>query len=365
MHFSAILLSGKQFQNPSLSDEQKGWSAAPPSSAHSPVLFACVELFGQSVLERTVARLKKAGLCNISVIAVSNCISFHETKEVRIAIPAPAEDRWSVVKRALLKDVQRGIGTVLIAELGAYVELDLPAALQFHRAKAQPVTPIHDALGSLPYWVVDAARVLSSPNFLFPPDEDRIINAPVPYKVQDYVNRLEDPKDFRRLVVDAFLGRCSIVPAGREVKPGVWIDEGAHVHKTARLVAPSYMGRNSRVQPGAVITRCSNLERNCSVGEGSLVSDASLLPHTMIGRGLDVSSALVDGNNLIDLGRKISLRIEDPNLISNVPPVQQHVPSYLPEYADPERPTPDRDLEYSEYLSRAKGRLLEVFKGEV
>ncbi|MGC2248792.1 MAG: hypothetical protein WA609_19470 [Terriglobales bacterium] len=299
------------------------------------------------------------------MIAASNCISFHETREVRIAIQKPAEDRWANVKRALLKDVQRGIETVLIAELGAYVELDLPAALQFHRAKAQPVTPIHDDMGSLAYWIVDAARVLSNPDSFFPPDEDRIINAPVPYKVRGYVNRLEDPRDFRRLVVDAFLGRCSIAPAGREVKPGVWIDEGARLHKTARLVAPSYIGCNTRIQPGAVITRCSNVERNCNVGEGSLVSNASLLPHTMIGRGLDVSAALVNGNNFIDLDRKISFRIEDPNLISNVPPVKQHVPSYLPEYAEADRPTPDRDLEYSEYLSRAKGRLLEVFKGEV
>jgi NDP-sugar pyrophosphorylase family protein len=364
VHFSAILLSGKRPPNPFLSYTHSEWIPGISTSNTLPASLACLELFGQSVLERTVARLKKTGLRNISVIAASDCISFHETGEVRIVIPKRTEDRWSIVKRALLKDVQRGIETVLVAELGAYVELDLPAALQFHRAKGQPVTPLHDSHGSLSYWIVDAARVLSSPDFSFPPDEDRIINAPVPFKVQGYVNRLADPRDFRHLVVDAFLGRCSIAPAGREVKPGVWIDEGARLHKTARLVAPSYVGCNTRVQPGAVITRCSNLERNCKVGEGSLVSDASLLPHTMIGRGLDVSTALVDGNDFIDISRNIALRIEDPNLISNVPPVK-HVPVYRPEYEEADRPSPDRDLEYSEYLSRAKGRLLEVFKGEV
>jgi NDP-sugar pyrophosphorylase family protein len=365
VHFSAILLSGKRPANPFLSFSHSDWVAGLSISDTLPASLACVELFGQSILERTVARFKKAGLRNISVIAASDCISFHETKEVRIAIPKRTEDRWSIVKRALLKDVQRGIETVLVAELGAYVELDLSGALQFHRAKGQPVTPIHDSGGSLCYWIVDAARVLSSPDFCFPPDEDRIINAPVPFKVQGYVNRLADARDFRRLVVDAFLGRCSIAPTGRETKPGVWIDDGARLHKTARLVAPCYVGRNTRVQAGAVITRCSNLERNCSVGEGSLVSGASLLPHTMIGRGLDVSAAFVDGNDFMDLGRNVSLRIEDPNLISNVPPVKQHVPVYLPEYEETDRPSPDLDLEYSQYLSRAKGRFLEVFKGEV
>jgi NDP-sugar pyrophosphorylase family protein len=364
VHFSAILISGKRPTNPSLSSSHSDWIAGISASNALPASFACAELFGQSVLERTVARFKKSGLRNISVVAASDCISFHETNEVRIAIPKRAEDRWSIVKRTLLKDVQRGIETVLVAELGAYVELDLPAALQFHRAKAQPVTPIQDDHGSLSYWIVDATRVFSSPDFSFPPDEDRIINAPVPYVVRGYVNRLANPRDFRRLITDAFLGRCSIAFSGREVKPGVWIDEGARLHKTARLVAPSYVGCNSRVQPGAVITRCSNIERNCTVGEGSLVSDASLLPHTMIGRGLDVSSALVDGNDFIDLGRNVSLRIEDPNLISSVPPVKQ-APVYRPEYEEADRPSQDADLEYSEYLSRAKGRLLEVFKGEV
>ncbi len=370
MHFSAILLSGKSPTGPISGDSVNArpgidWSDSLSANDALPAALACVELFGQSLLERTVARFKKAGLRNVSVIAASDCIGFHETRDVRVVIPKRVEDRWSIAKRALLKDLQRGIDTVLIAEVGAYVELDLPAALQFHRAKAQPITPIHDGQGSLSYWIVDAAHVLSSPGFSFPSDEDELTNAVVPFKVQGYVNRLADPHDFRRLVADAFLGRCSITPAGREIKPGVWIDEGASVHKTARLVAPCYVGRSTRVQRGAVITRCSNLERNCDVGEGSLVSHASLLPHTMIGRGLDVSAALVDRTGFLDLDRNVLLRIQDPNLISDVPPQKQHVPAYLPEYEEADRPDSGLDLEQGEYLSRAKGRLLEVFKGEV
>jgi NDP-sugar pyrophosphorylase family protein len=370
VHFSAILLSGKSPTGPvsgySIDARPSiDWSVGLSPNDALPASLACVELFGQSILERTVARFKRAGLRNISVIAASDCISFHGTRDVRVAIPKRADDRWSIVKRALLKDLQHGIDTVLIAELGAYVELDLSAALQFHRAKAQPITPIHDAHGSLSCWIVDSAPVLSNHGFSFAPDEDKITNALVPFEVQGYVNRLADPHDFRRLVADAFLGRCSIAPAGREIKPGVWIDDGARVHKTARLVAPCYVGRDTRVQAGAVITRCSNLERNCDVGEGSLVSDASLLPHTMIGRGLDVSAALVDRTGFVDLGRNVLLRIQDPNLISDVPPQKQHVPAYFPEYEEADRQDSGLDLEYGEYLSRAKGRLLEVFKGEV
>jgi carbonic anhydrase/acetyltransferase-like protein (isoleucine patch superfamily) len=374
VHFSAILLGGKCPSIPTPSHTMNAgsnasldidWDAGLSLNHTLQPSLACVELFGQSVLERTVARFKRAGLRAISVIAASDCISLHETRDIRIAIPRRAEDRWSIVKRALLRDLQNGIDTVLIAEVGAYVELDLPAALQFHRAKSRAVTPIHDAQGSLSYWIVDAARVLANPSFSLPPDDDRLVDAPEAYRVEGYVNRLADAADFRQLVVDSFLGRCAIRPAGREIKPGVWIENGARVHKTVRLVAPTYVGCNTRVHAGAVITRFSNLERNCNVGQGSMVSGSTLLPHTLIGRGLDVSSALVDRTDFTDLGRNVTLRIQDPSLISDVPPQKQYAPAYLPEYEEADRSTADAGLEYFEYLSRAKGRLLEVFKGGV
>jgi hypothetical protein len=341
------------------------WPALQSTKTSLPTPFACAELFGQSVLERTVARFRQTGLRHISVIAGSDGLSFYETKDARITIPKPSEDRCTILKRMLLRDLQRGIDTVLIAELGAYVEIDLPSALQFHRAIAQPITPIHDARGSLGYWIVDAARVLASPDFSFPFEDDRVVNPPVPCHIDCYVNRLANPRDFRNLVIDSFFGRCSIKPSGREVKPGVWVEGGARIHKTVRLVAPCYVGSNARIQAGAVITRCSNLERNCEVGEGTLVFDASLLPHTMVGRGLDVSTAVVDRVNFVDLTRNVMLHIQDPNLISDVPPQEQCAPAYLPEYEEAGSRNSDLEPESSQYLSRAKGRLLEVFKGEV
>ena len=386
MYFSAILLSGGyparvvsdcsldfKAATPGGNDNRylndvmpmTNWSGLQPMNASMPASLACVELFGQSALERMVVRFRQAGLRSVSVIASSDCLSLYETKEVRITVPKISEDRGALLKRMLLRDLQRGIDTVLVAEVGAYVEIDLPAALQFHRTIAQPITPIHDAHGCLAYWIVDVPRVLANPDFSLPLDENTLINAPAPWLEHGYVNRLETPRDFRTLVIDSFLGRCSIKPSGREVKPGVWVEGGARVHKTARLVAPCYVGSDARVQAGAVITRCSNLERNCEVGEGSLVFDASLFPHTMVGRGLDISTAIVDRVDFVDLARNVSLHIQDPNLISDVPPQKQHVPAYLPEYEGAGLHGSDLAPESSQYLSRAKGRLLEVFKGEV
>lgn len=365
MHLSAVLLTGKRPSSPMLSAPMAGESACHQPLETTPASMACVELFGQSVLQRTIVSLQKAGVHAISVIAPSGCVTFRDTKNVAITIAESSADRWRAVGRSLKKHAQRGIDTILIAELGAYVELDIHGALKFHRANGQPVTPLHDSQGPLSYWIVDIARLTSGRDFPLALGEDATPSSPVPYRIEGYVNRLSRPRDFRRLVVDAFLGRCAIRPRGREIKPGVWIDEGARLHKTARLVAPTYVGCNTRVQSGAVITRFSNLERNCYIGDGSLIANASILPHTMIGRGLDVSAAFVDGSDFVHLDRNVTLRIQDPNLISNAAPRKLHMPTYLPEYEESDRHTPDLELEYSQYLARAAGRLLEVFKGEV
>ena len=374
MPFSAILLGGRPacttlsgYAMRSRADvdaDRFGWKADLSLNNDLPPSLACVEVFGQSVLERTIATCKQAGLRSLSVIAPTG-IGFHQTKDVRIAVPKCAENRWSIVRRTLLRNLQEGIDTVLIAELGAYVEIDLPSALRFHRAKKQRITPIHDKQGSLSYWIVDVASFLSTRDGSLPPDESGIVNPPVPLVVHTYVNRLAHPRDFRRLVVDAFLGRCSIHPSGIEIKPGVWVERQARVHKTARLVAPCYVGSDTRVRPAAVVTRCSNLERNCNVGEGSLISDASLLPHTLVGSGLDVAAAVVDRIDFVDLDRNVTVRIQDPSLISDIPPQKRYVPSYVPEFGDTEHPSAELDVAHLHYLARAKGRLLEVFKGEV
>jgi NDP-sugar pyrophosphorylase family protein len=357
---SAILLTGKRSFSPTM-----GESAGRQSEDAGPASFACVELFGQSILERTILRLQQAGVRNISVVASSICVEFVAAKNVAVTIAAQPDDCWPTVKRLFQNHVQRGTDTVLIADLGAYVEFDVAKALQFHMAKRQAVTPLHDAHTSLSYWFVDASQAMPSRALAFPPDEDRMADRPVPYLVDGYVNQLADAHDFRRLVVDAFFGRTSITPSGREIKPGVWIDSGARVHKSARLVGPVYIGRSTRVHPGAVISRCTSLERNCSVGQGSLIVNSSILPHTIVGRGLDICAAVVDGSDFIHLHQNVTVHIEDPYLVSSAVSRPLQLPAYLPQYEGVDRRTEQLEVEYSQYLSRAAGRLLEVFKGQV
>jgi NDP-sugar pyrophosphorylase family protein len=91
--------------------------------------------------------------------------------------------------------------------------------------------------------------------------------------------------------------------------------EQAHVHREARVVAPAYIGRRAKVNAAGLVTRSSSLERDCEVGEATVVEDASILADTHLGRWLDVSHAVVDGNTFVDLRSEVAVEIADGALV--------------------------------------------------
>jgi hypothetical protein len=217
--------------------------------------------------------------------------------------------------------------------LGAYVEVNVADALEFHRRQGTPLTQLEDSQGSREFWIVDSHWFrTAATGCTLPFRYGEFPGLPRPCRMSGYVNHLTEARDLRRLVLDGFLSRCEIKLRGREVRPGIWLDDGARVHKFTRLVAPVYLGRSTKVASCAVITRFSNLEHHCQVGEGTVVDGTTVLPHSVLGNGLDVSHAVVDGNKFIDLDRNLALQIDDPNLIRDVTPRRSRVPAHR-EYA--------------------------------
>ena len=293
MAASAILVVGnRSLLSPEGDESFSGDGAEPPAS---PV--AALEILGKSIVEHTIARLHSAGINSVSVV-----------REVGFSLTAGRR----FVPDVLMKQARKGFDRVLLIRLGAYAEVDCADLLRFHSEAGAGVTRVCDLSGPLDFWVLDSAPSgRARPNL----DSASEVNPPSDYLTTGYVNRLTDARDLRRLVADAFQGRCAIRPRGREVKPGVWIDDGARVHRSARIVAPAYIGRGTRVRAAALVTRFSNLERRCLVDFGTAIEDSSVLPYTHVGRGLDVAHAVVEGSRLVNLSRNVAVTIRDANLI--------------------------------------------------
>jgi hypothetical protein len=283
-----------------------------------------MELLGQSSLDRAVGKLRSDGVRLITIVVreeFSHLVRTPTTQAATINSVSSHTNLWSAAECTLHEYVQHGIELVLLTRVGAYMELDLAHLIRFHRETEHGVTILtkdHECLDS---WLIKAGEVRKMQRLGLSGLIDRAGSRGVtPYSLPGYVCRLEEATDLRRLVVDVFLSRTSIRPQGRELKPGIWLDDGAQVHRRARIVAPAYLGRGARLREDTLVTRFSALERGCDIGGGTVIEDASVLANTYVGKGLNVSHALVDGNRLYPLRQNIVVEVPDSKLLSRIEP---------------------------------------------
>jgi hypothetical protein len=140
-----------------------------------------------------------------------------------------------------------------------------------------------------------------------------------PFQVSGYVNRLQKVADLRRMAVDGLLGRNSVVPNGKEVKPGIWLGRSARVHKKARIIAPAYIGAHANIRASALITRGTVVECHGEVDCGTVVENTTILPFACLGAGLDAMHCVVGFRRVAHLARNVEVEIHDDKLVGMVP----------------------------------------------
>jgi NDP-sugar pyrophosphorylase family protein len=85
------------------------------------------------------------------------------------------------------------------------------------------------------------------------------------------------------------------------------------------VLAPAFVGSHARIHANAVLTRCSVVERRAEIGMGSVVEDATVMPYTCVGAGLDVAHAVAGSGRLASLEHEIEIEISDPRLLRVLP----------------------------------------------
>lgn len=275
---------------------------------------SCVELLGRSVIERTIDRLLRAEVEEISVVVakeVSHLVQPFSSGFNKLHVQV-VSDTASAVADTLRDYAERDMDHSFLVSASLYAETDLLDLFYFHKEARQTATRAKDCEGFLDLWVVNCANAAQEnvTELLLSTKSNA-----VSYFVREYVSRLTHPRDLRKLASDVLRGACSIRPSGKEVKPGIWLDEGAEIHRRARIVAPAYIGRGSKVKEDTLITRCSNIERGCHIDAGTVVEDSSVLPNTHIGIWLDVCHAVANGNKLLNLERGVVVAISDPSVM--------------------------------------------------
>ena len=279
---------------------------------------ATLDVLGRPVAYHLAEHLRASGVEEISAVsAVERPSGFYRAADQGKAvhwIRSSEQELWRSCEHMFGEYAQNGAELLVVWRMGAYAELNLDALIQFHLDQQARITRVSDSEGPLGIFVISASR-RNDAAYLFRHQFEEFRTPPAEYKLEGYVNRLRNAHDLRRLTVDAFHQRINIKPAGKEIRPGVWVADGARIERGARILAPAFIGARSKVRASAVVTRATSLERHTEVDCGTVVEDSNILPFTYVGAGLDVSHSVVGHKRLAHLRRNIEVEIADTKLI--------------------------------------------------
>lgn len=281
---------------------------------------AMLDVLGEPVLARVIERIGRLGVTATAVVSETPDtpalgVRNRLRPDIHWTTVAPGE-LWRAAERQFNEYAQNGAELVLIARVGAFLDLDYEEFVQFHLDRGSRASVITDSEGvSLDTYLVNASRRNDAAHLL----RSGLRNFRSPrhdFVFRGYSNRLLDAASLRDLALAAFAGECSIRPVGREIKPGVWAAESSRLHRRARLLAPAYIGRHARVCASAVITRGSVVEHHAVVDCGTVVENSSVLAHSYVGAGLDLTRSVVGFRQIVNLVRNASVPIADERLVS-------------------------------------------------
>jgi hypothetical protein len=242
---------------------------------------------GKTVLQRWIERIRDLGVGMVSVVN-------------RDAQPPARMLDWA----------KEGVDRILLIVSGSYAEIDFSDLIHFHQQEKKRITRVFDKFGPLGISLLDRGAVLRQEG-----RKGEGLHSSR-YDFQGYVSRLSSTMAYRQLVQDALEGRCGIQPAGLQADERVWIDPSAYVDPSAKLQGPCYVGANTRLNAGVVVTGYSSVERNCEIDIGTSLDHACVLPNTYLAPGLHVKNSVVDGARLEHLDHGVTVDLQLTGLAS-------------------------------------------------
>jgi hypothetical protein len=284
------------------------------------VPFASLEVLGATVLERIAQRLRGVAISQGLVISSAGPDARIDIERAihraRLNLVSTTSDNfWQSAEDAFEQFRQDGADLVLIVHVGPYVEVDFEKVILHHIKKrcrmTTVISPDGEGLGS---FVVDASR-RGDATTLFRSGLQKVRDDCERFVARGYINRLRSASDFRRLAIDGLLEKNAVRPVGRELKPGVWVGDGARIHRKARVLAPAFVGAHSKIRAASLVTRNSIVEHHAEVDCGTVVENSTILPYTYVGAGLDVMHSIVGFRHISHLVRDVAVEIEDAKLV--------------------------------------------------
>ena len=298
-----------------------GGTIGTEDQAPASALLGAMDVAGKSALERMAERMRQYGIAPVSVVVETGpaftARNDGRTPEFGFFTPTP-ERFWRAAESAFNEMAQSGAELVVLVRLGAYAEPDFEKFVQFHLDRQARVTQMSLGPERLEIFCISASRRNDAAS-LFRTQLARCRSECPRLQHEGYFNSLATPRDLRQFAIDILTRKAQTTPAGDEARPGVWIAPGALIEKGARVLAPAFIGSMARVRSGAVITRCSSVERHAEVDCGTIVENSTVLPFSYVGAGLDLGHSVAGMGRIANLRRDVDVAVPDPQLMDVMP----------------------------------------------
>jgi NDP-sugar pyrophosphorylase family protein len=109
-----------------------------------------------------------------------------------------------------------------------------------------------------------------------------------------------------------------LMGSGTERQPGVWISRSVVIHPTVELIAPLYIGPNSRLNRGVKLGPNVVISGECIVDTNTMIEQSLITAGSYIGRGLELNNVIVDHNLLINVRLETSINIHESFLLDDL-----------------------------------------------
>lgn len=152
------------------------------------------------------------------------------------------------------------------------------------------------------------------------------------YVMDGYWNPLQNFSDYQaaQLAVLSSAGRTPQAEPGRqlrhpyleagEMRPGIWVGPNSIIHPTAQLRPPLFIGAGCRVGPNTELGPETIIGAGTVLDEGVTIQQSTVLPRTYIGQFLHLARRIAHRTDLIDIDSGINVQIADPWLLTAVNP---------------------------------------------
>ncbi|NJM04961.1 nucleotidyl transferase [Candidatus Gracilibacteria bacterium] len=107
---------------------------------------------------------------------------------------------------------------------------------------------------------------------------------------------------------------------GRQIAPGIWVGHDPLIHPAARLAAPVVIGNNSWIGRDVELGRGVVLGPNVIVDDEATVSESTVLASSYVGQLVNVHRRVVNQAAMGDPATGETIRVTDPFLLSRATP---------------------------------------------